>query len=298
MIKLSAVIIVKNREKTIERCLKSITDCDEIVILDTGSTDGTGEICRKYTDKYIANEYTWNDNFAEARNTAATYATGDWILVIDSDEWLEDGAVEKIKSYLQDIGEKLTAQVVANNSIMEYLTPRLYKNNSAIHYAQQFPVHEMLTFVDPDSVIDVKIFAEPKFLDEDNPDPDRNLRILQRAMELYPDQPRNMYYLGKELASPKRGKYKEAIDVLMKYIQKSTFLRELEDAYLILAYCYDQLGDKLRARVFAGHAVASNPNNSQAILFMADLCDEKYRDRWLSFAEGATDEDTIIRLIK
>ena len=298
MITISAVIIVKNREKTIERCLKSIVDCDEIVILDTGSTDGTGEICRRYTDKYIANEYIWNDNFAEARNNAASYATKDWIFVIDSDEWLEDGGIKKIKEYLETIGEKLTAQVVANNSIMEYLTPRLYKNNSSIHYAKEFPVHEMFTFVDSDSVVDTIIYSEPKILDIDNPDPDRNLRILEGAMELYVEQPRNMYYLGKEYASPKRGRYKEAINVLMKYIQRSTFLRELEDAYLILAYCYDQLGDKLRARVFAGHAVASNPNNSQAILFMADLCDEKYRDRWLSFAEGATDEDTIIRLIK
>ncbi|GAG44849.1 unnamed protein product [marine sediment metagenome] len=95
--KISASMIVKNEEVCLEKCLQSIKDLDEIVILDTGSTDKTGEIAQKYTNKYYANEYKWNDNFAEARNLSLSKCTGDFILTIDADEWLEEGGVEKIR---------------------------------------------------------------------------------------------------------------------------------------------------------------------------------------------------------
>ena len=296
--KLSAVIIVKDREKVIERCLESIKDCDEIIVSDTGSTDNTIKLCKKYTDK-VYTDYKWNDDFAEARNHAASYATGDWIFVIDSDEWLDKNGIKKIRKFIDKLPEeKKTAQVMANNGLLEYPTPRLYKRNVGIEYHPRFPIHEILNFVDGDVIAsNIKIYADPKNI-KDNPDPDRNLRILKKALDKYPEEARLLYYLGKEYASPVRGMYKDAIECLTKYLSVSRFRQELEDSYLVMAYCYDQLGMRHEAKIFAGEAVISNPNNRQAIMFTIELADEKHKKRWQEFLENATDEDTIIRLIK
>jgi glycosyltransferase involved in cell wall biosynthesis len=85
--KLSACMIVKNEEKLLPQCLDSIKDyIDEIIIVDTGSTDKTMDIACKYGAKIY--EHPWQDDFAFHRNQAFGYATGDWMLVIDPDEQL------------------------------------------------------------------------------------------------------------------------------------------------------------------------------------------------------------------
>ncbi|MCL2454507.1 MAG: glycosyltransferase [Micrococcales bacterium] len=84
---ISAVLIVKNEEDVLATCLDSVRWADEIVVYDTGSTDATREIARRYTDIVI--EGYWDDDFAAARNRALEHATGDWVLSIDADEEFE-----------------------------------------------------------------------------------------------------------------------------------------------------------------------------------------------------------------
>lgn len=81
--KLSAVIITKNEEDNLERCLKSVSFCDEIVVVDSQSTDRTKEIAQKYTDKVYDKEWL---GFEAQRTLALSLATNDWILSIDADE--------------------------------------------------------------------------------------------------------------------------------------------------------------------------------------------------------------------
>lgn len=89
MIKVSANIIVKNEIKNIEKCINSIRPyCNEIVIVDTGSTDGTLEFLKECKGIKLY-EKKWNDHFADMRNYAKSKCTGDWILVIDGDETLQ-----------------------------------------------------------------------------------------------------------------------------------------------------------------------------------------------------------------
>ncbi len=82
-------MIVKNEEKVLARCLDSIKDLmDEIIIVDTGSTDNTKAIAQKYTDKIY--DFAWNDNFSDARNFSFQKATMDYIYVPDADEYLDE----------------------------------------------------------------------------------------------------------------------------------------------------------------------------------------------------------------
>lgn len=81
--KISACIMTYNEEDNIRRCLESVSWCDEIVVVDSFSTDNTLAICLEYTDKVSQNE--WNGYIAQ-RNLIRTLATHDWILFLDADE--------------------------------------------------------------------------------------------------------------------------------------------------------------------------------------------------------------------
>lgn len=82
-------MIVKNEEKVLKRCLDSIKDLvDEIIIVDTGSTDTTKEIARLYTDKIY--DFEWVDDFSAARNFSFSKASCDYIYIADADEYLDE----------------------------------------------------------------------------------------------------------------------------------------------------------------------------------------------------------------
>ena len=85
MITISLCMIVKNEEEVLERCLNSLKGLmDEIIIVDTGSTDRTKEIAARYTDKIY--DFSWCDDFAAARNFSFSKATQEYIYAPDADE--------------------------------------------------------------------------------------------------------------------------------------------------------------------------------------------------------------------
>lgn len=88
MLPISVCIIAKNEEKYIEECLHRLSFFDwEIIVVDTGSTDKTIEIARKYTPNVY--HFDWVNDFSAARNFSISLATNDYILVVDCDEYLE-----------------------------------------------------------------------------------------------------------------------------------------------------------------------------------------------------------------
>lgn len=89
MITISLCMIVKNEEKILDRCLSCVADLmDEVIVVDTGSTDRTKEIAAKYTDKIY--DFTWINDFSAARNYAFSKASGDYIYSADADEVLDE----------------------------------------------------------------------------------------------------------------------------------------------------------------------------------------------------------------
>lgn len=137
-------MIIKDEEKNLVRCLNSLVPLmgkieSELIIVDTGSTDGSIEIAKRYTDKVYFHK--WNDNFSEMRNISIGYAKGEWILIIDADEELKsyDHIIEFLKS---DEHNKYNVATLFCRNIMgnsEYnsislVTPRLFKNNGIFKY--------------------------------------------------------------------------------------------------------------------------------------------------------------------
>jgi glycosyltransferase involved in cell wall biosynthesis len=97
--KVTAIIPTFNNEKIIRRCLENVKWADEILIADSYSTDRTLEICREFTDKIIQHEYI---NSAFQKNWAIPQATHDWIFLLDTDEYLEEGLLEEILDALEN----------------------------------------------------------------------------------------------------------------------------------------------------------------------------------------------------
>ena len=98
MTKISLSMIVKNEEDVLKRCLDSAAGfADEIVVVDTGSSDATADIARTFTDKVYS--YKWNDDFAAARNYSFSLASGDFVMWLDADDVVRESEAAKINAW-------------------------------------------------------------------------------------------------------------------------------------------------------------------------------------------------------
>lgn len=148
MITISLCMIVKNEEAVLERCLNSIADLmDEIIIVDTGSQDNTKEIAKRYTDKVF--QFQWVDDFSKARNFSFSKATKDYIYVADADEVLDDKNRKKLKDLKQvllpeiDIVQMYYCNQLLHNTSYNYdkeYRPKLYKRIRTFQWVE--PLHE------------------------------------------------------------------------------------------------------------------------------------------------------------
>lgn len=103
---ISVVIITKNEEKNLKKCLESVKWCDEIIIIDDNSSDKTIEIAKKY--KTIIYSHSLNNNFSNQRNFGISKAKNDWILFVDADEIVSDALAYEISNAIQFKDQNLT----------------------------------------------------------------------------------------------------------------------------------------------------------------------------------------------
>jgi tetratricopeptide (TPR) repeat protein len=140
--KLSLALIVKNEARCLARCLQSVRPvADEIVIADTGSTDDTVSIAKQFGAK--VSHFDWVNDFAAARNFALAQTTGDWILVLDADEWASEALAAEIKNFIAGpprIGRlkivsdfKHNAQTLQSSTFVSRLFPRGAKFDGRVH---------------------------------------------------------------------------------------------------------------------------------------------------------------------
>lgn len=285
--KISACMIVKDEEECLSRCLNSIRNVDEIVILDTGSIDKTAKVAKQYTDKYFPDEYAWNDNFAEARNFAAKKCTGDWILIIDADESLEAGGMEKIRKAIEET-KKNSIEFITNssNGQSSHHSVRVHRNIPEIFW--KGAAHNYLVGTDPKRT-DIKLTYG--YSAAHKKDPDRTLRILKKAVKENPEAVRDFYYLGREYIY--RKDWVNALPCFLQCIGRSTWALEIADSHLQAARALWNLQQGEIARDHCMKAIKFNANFKEAILFMAEMSGPKNKDRWLMFAETANNKDLL-----
>ena len=149
MVTISLCMIVKNEEDTLARCLDCIKDIvDEIIIVDTGSTDHTKEIAKNYTN--LVYDFKWIDDFSAARNFSFSKATKDYCLWLDADDVISKKNQEKLKKLKEtltiDVDFVMMQYQIAwdefNNPTFLYYRERLIRNNKL--YLWEGEIHEVI----------------------------------------------------------------------------------------------------------------------------------------------------------
>ena len=283
MFKISVSMIVKNEEEIIEKALKSVKDFEEIVITDTGSDDDTFECAQKYTNKTF--HFSWIDDFSVARNFSLDQCKNEWRLILDADDELEEGGLEKIQKVLNCIEPTVDAILFDIHFQDKFSHSQIRLIKKGVKYL--FPIHEY-----PDAKrqfkSDIKIFHTSS--SSHLKDPDRNLRILKNIIKKEPTA-RNTYYLASEYYY--KGRYITAAFWFEKYLKIATFKSEKSDAYLLLAKCYWELSEGDQARDNCLKAILLNPDFKAALNFMAIISFPEQAKKWRHFAELATNKDVL-----
>ena len=286
--KISVCIIVKNEQELIARCLQSVKDADEIIVLDTGSTDLTGVVINDLNlpnVRFIEGVYGWKDDFADARNAALDYCTGDWRLVIDADEVLTVGSMDKLRlSIATAKGRTLSVRVRGEGTNSIHMSVRAFTRG--VQYVGA--AHEVPN-VRSEGVCEAEIvfgYSPAHALD-----PDRMIRILSKEMLKSPNDTRIIYYFAREHWYRKQ--YSKAEELFERHVRLSSFLGERADAYLYLARIYwlTCRGDKARSACM--NAITINADFKEALLFMADISFEHNAKRWQEYASYATNERVL-----
>lgn len=288
MMTLGTAMIVKNEEAMLGKCLESLRGIDEIVILDTGSTDNTRDVARRYTDKYYEGIYTWNDNFAEARNKAREFSTTDWILHIDADEWLDEGGIQKareaIAKYPHAKALDVTAISVPGGS--RNIKPRLSRNLPEVY--MKGAVHNYLNILgEADSGVVIYFSYSPAH----KLDPDRAIRILKKELEKNPLAKRERFYYAREMIYRKR--WNEAIENFKLYLKVGQWVPEIVDSLYNLAFCYKQIGEWSNAREYCLRAIGMNPDFKKALTLMGSLSFPDNKAKWDRLASLAENKDVL-----
>lgn len=245
---ISLCMIVKNEEMHIAHCLDSVAKLvDEIVIVDTGSTDKTVEIVSNYTSNIYS--HPWTDDFSDARNYSFSKASMDYCMWMDADDVLDETQTDKFLQLKQSLSPDTdivmmkyhTAFDEAGKPSFSYFRERWIRNCS--QYRWVGAVHEVIP---PNGkVIYSDIAISHKKLNAGNPD--RNLKIYQKMLaDKKTLEPRHQYYYGRELYYHKQ--YEEAISVLEQFLRLPEGWGENKiEACSICANCYFQLGQEQAA---------------------------------------------------
>ena len=198
MAELALVVIARNESRCIARCLTSAKDfVDRIVVLDTGSTDDT--VAKSEACGAEVYRFTWNDDFAEARNAALNLANADWHLIMDADEWIESGgeALRINAGGLPQIGiiqilnefeiDGVSAQ---DNAWIPRFLPKGVTYEGRIH---EQPISKLQRVRLP-----IRIGHDGYSRSQLEKKRNRNQALLLKELALTPEDPYVLYQLGKD----------------------------------------------------------------------------------------------------
>ncbi len=241
-------MIVKNEQDVLSRCLDCIKDIvDEIIIVDTGSTDKTMEIARRYTNKLFT--FQWIQDFAAARNFSFSKATKDYILWLDADDVIDIENKQELKN-LKETLDPLVDMVMMKyhvafdengNPTFSYYRERLLKRSK--NYQWEGEIHEVITPNGNYIYKDIAVCHKKTHPNE----PERNLKIFENIINQGKDlDPRQKFYYARELYYNDRNQ--EAIKMFEEFLSEGKgWIENNISACSDLANCYYKQGNYAEA---------------------------------------------------
>lgn len=220
---ISVCLIVKNEEEMLKQCLENVKDfSDEVIIVDTGSTDKTKEVAAQYGDKVKVFDFPWIDDFSAARNEWFKYATKEWILFLDADEIIAPESKDALRKIIRDNQKQLVYNVsiknITDGDVVMSRSFRLFPNNPGCKFIN--PVHEVLTMPKECqasmaagvTIIHYGYLGKHKVRKGTN---ERNLRILLKAEESDPKKYYYNYYIAQQYYLLRK------LDIALEYYNKA-----------------------------------------------------------------------------
>lgn len=222
MISVSLCMIVKNEEALLGQCLNSVCGLvDEIIIVDTGSTDRTKELARRFTDHIY--DFTWINDFSAARNFAYERATMDYILWMDADEMILPEEQLKFKALKESLSPDVDAVMMRYNAGLDEQGRPLFScsrgrlTKRACGFRWREPVHEYLEISGKrlNSEISISHVKRQTVFHE------RNLKIYEACIDRgEPLSPRGMYFYARELKE--QGRFSDAAPVFEAFLDSES----------------------------------------------------------------------------
>lgn len=281
--KLSACIIAKNEEKNIEKCIGSISKIvDEIILIDTGSTDNTIKIAQKLGAKIYF--YEWIDDFSAARNYALSKAKGDWIIFLDADEYLRKDDDQKLKKILGKISNKgidavssLLINYDTDNKIKQNTLPviRIFKRTpdifyvGAIHENLKHKSRKIITFNARNEVAIFHTGYSPSEFERKGK-VRRNLNLLYQELKKNPTSSDICFYISETYMAKDN---KKAIEYANKVIEYSNSKLDIyEKNYSNLVQCMFSEGYSIgKIEETIKHGISQFPNYPDLYLYLGDI---------------------------
>jgi tetratricopeptide (TPR) repeat protein len=214
-------MIVKNEEKFLPACLESVRDhVDEIIIVDTGSTDRTVEIAMKYGAKVY--HHPWENSFSKARNYSLKYATCDWIMWLDADEEVDKEDAHKLRKVIKDndvnvICLPLFSRINNDKNLAVANSGKIFRNNLGFYF--EGIVHNALKFSGQTKNANIRIDHYGYNQDEEQMEKKfiRTSTLLKEQIKNDPEDPKPHHYLS--TAYQERKKYDESIKAALRAIE-------------------------------------------------------------------------------
>ncbi len=210
---LSLCMIVKNEADIISGCLKSVKGiADEMIVVDTGSTDGTAALAENMGAKVY--NYEWNDSFSDARNFSLSKASGDWILVMDADDILEPSDREKVLGTVKNAPADVdlycfrtlcySGKAPSAENVLINLNIRLIRNGRGFSYKGR--IHEQVCPSESNkgkykiAAADIRVHHYG-YLDcfvKKKDKRGRNIALIQKELDEAPDDAFMLFNMGNE----------------------------------------------------------------------------------------------------
>lgn len=257
---LSCCLIVKNEKDCISTCLDSIYPlCDEIIIYDTGSNDGTQDICKAY-DKVKLIQGEWRNDFGWARNESFKYATCDYVMWVDADDYINEKSVnELIKLKSQDFLNQNAIYIQYNYAYDKsyvFHRERIFKRSTNPYWVGK--IHEYVNFNETKQPLYLNgndVFIQHNHIKKES----RNNRNLNIFLEMEKNNeiitPRDCFYFANELFE--HNQIEKALEYYLKCLDITTWNIEKLNCYLRINNCYK---------------ILNKPDEGYKYLVMAQLC--------------------------
>lgn len=241
-------MIVKNEEHTLSACLDSVADLvDEMIIVDTGSTDHTKDIALRYTKQVY--DYVWEDDFAAARNASFSKASSEFCMWLDAD----DVILKEDRENLAVLKENLSLTTdfvmcryhtgfdVTGKPVYSYYRERIIRNHK--NYIWKGAVHE--TIVPSGNILYTDIAVT--HTKTHSSDPERNLRIFRKKLEKGARlEAREQFYYARELWYA--GNLDQAVQAMQSFLDSGEgWMENNIEACRILARCYFGMKEEEKA---------------------------------------------------